>query len=51
ALAAALPAAAVQAPDRAPAARSRYLQTFHPDVVTRALLDIYRSVVVPARSS
>lgn len=44
ALAAALPAAAVQAPHRAPAARSRYLQTFHPHVVTRALLDIYRSV-------
>jgi glycosyltransferase involved in cell wall biosynthesis len=44
ALASALPAAATQAPARADAARARYEATFHPDVVTRQLLDVYESL-------
>ncbi|MPZ26819.1 MAG: glycosyltransferase [Micromonosporaceae bacterium] len=48
ALAAALPAAAAQAPERAAAARARYESTFHPDVVTRQLIDVYESVRRPA---
>jgi glycosyltransferase involved in cell wall biosynthesis len=42
ALAEALPKARAGAAERAAAARARYLTTFHPDVVTRQLLDIYR---------
>jgi glycosyltransferase involved in cell wall biosynthesis len=49
ALAEALPAARAGAAERSAAARSRYLATFHPDVVTRQLLDVYNSVV-PSRS-
>jgi glycosyltransferase involved in cell wall biosynthesis len=40
-LAAALPIARADAAAVAPAARDRYLRAFHPDVVTRQLLDIY----------
>ena len=41
ALAAALPVARAQAVEVAPKARERYLDTFHPDVVTRRLIDLY----------
>jgi glycosyltransferase involved in cell wall biosynthesis len=41
ALAGALPVAWAGARERAAPARERYLSTFHPDVVTRQLLDIY----------
>jgi glycosyltransferase involved in cell wall biosynthesis len=41
AVAGALPVARAHAPERAPAARLRYQQTFHPEVVTRQLLDLY----------
>jgi glycosyltransferase involved in cell wall biosynthesis len=44
ALAGALPVARLAAPDRAPAARLRYQQTFHPEVVTGQLLDLYASL-------
>lgn len=44
ALAAALPVARAAAAAFAPAARKRYLQAFHPDVVTRRLIDIYVSL-------
>lgn len=45
ALANALPAARSGAPDLAAAARDRYRSTFHPDVVTRQLLDVYQQAV------
>ena len=41
ALAAALPIARADAAAVAPAARDRYVRAFHPDVVTRQLIDIY----------
>ncbi|MEU8164415.1 glycosyltransferase [Micromonospora parva] len=41
ALAAALPVARAGAPGLASAARARYERTFHPDVVTKRLIDIY----------
>ncbi|MBQ1043797.1 MULTISPECIES: glycosyltransferase [unclassified Micromonospora] len=41
ALAAALPLAAAEATALAPAARSRYERTFHPDVITKRLIDVY----------
>lgn len=41
ALAVALPLAAAEAPALAPAARSRYERTFHPDVITKRLIDVY----------
>ncbi|MDG4791062.1 glycosyltransferase family 4 protein [Micromonospora sp. WMMD1102] len=41
ALAAALPAARDGATGSAPLARARYERTFHPDVVTKRLLDVY----------
>ena len=44
ALAEALPIARAEAGKRAAAARRRYERTFHPDVVTGQLLDIYRSL-------
>jgi glycosyltransferase involved in cell wall biosynthesis len=44
ALAGALPAARAGAAGRAGPARSRYLSTFHPDVVTRQLLQVYESL-------
>jgi glycosyltransferase involved in cell wall biosynthesis len=44
ALSAALPVARAEAPSRAEAARSRYLSTFHPDIVTTRLLDIYQDM-------
>ncbi|HEX2774056.1 MAG TPA: glycosyltransferase, partial [Micromonosporaceae bacterium] len=44
ALAAALPAALAGASALAPAARARYEHTFHPDVVTKQLIDIYASL-------
>jgi glycosyltransferase involved in cell wall biosynthesis len=43
-LAAALPAARDGARALAPMARSRYERTFHPDVVTKQLLDVYATV-------
>ncbi|GAB2951486.1 glycosyltransferase family 4 protein [Micromonospora polyrhachis] len=44
ALAAALPTARAGATTLAPLARARYERTFHPDVVTRQLLDVYAGV-------
>ncbi|MEW2377308.1 glycosyltransferase [Micromonospora sp. NPDC047812] len=44
AMAAALPVARAGAATLAPAARARYERTFHPDVVTKRLLDIYADV-------
>jgi glycosyltransferase involved in cell wall biosynthesis len=49
ALAAALPAARTDAARLSPVARERYLTTFHPDVVTGRLLDLYASLT-PTRS-
>lgn len=45
ALASALPTARAEAATLAAAARSRYEKTFHPDVVTRQLLDVYRRLI------
>ncbi|ABP56918.1 glycosyltransferase family 4 protein [Salinispora tropica] len=50
ALADALPAAVAEAASRASAARTRYERTFHPDVVTRRLLDIYADTARTAES-
>jgi glycosyltransferase involved in cell wall biosynthesis len=50
ALAAALPGARADAPRLAAVARERYLTTFHPDVVTGRLLDLYRSLSAPTTS-
>ncbi|MFJ8207040.1 glycosyltransferase family 4 protein [Micromonospora chalcea] len=47
ALAAALPLAAAEATALAPAARSRYERTFHPDVITKRLTDIYAGLAAP----
>ncbi|MBQ1066984.1 glycosyltransferase family 4 protein [Micromonospora sp. D75] len=47
ALAAALPLAAAEATALAPAARSRYERTFHPDVITKRLIDIYADLAAP----
>ncbi|MEU4378530.1 glycosyltransferase family 4 protein [Micromonospora echinofusca] len=44
AMAAALPVARAGAATLAPAARARYERTFHPDVVTKRLLDVYASL-------
>jgi glycosyltransferase involved in cell wall biosynthesis len=44
ALSHAFPLARAEAASRSAAARSRYLTTFHPDVVTSQLLDVYRTV-------
>ncbi|WP_422744432.1 glycosyltransferase family 4 protein [Micromonospora sp. WMMD754] len=44
ALAAALPLASADAPALAGAARSRYERTFHPDVITKRLIDVYASL-------
>jgi glycosyltransferase involved in cell wall biosynthesis len=44
ALAAALPIARADAAAVAPAARDRYLTAFHPDVLTRQLIDIYTAL-------
>ncbi|MFJ1537678.1 glycosyltransferase family 4 protein [Micromonospora chalcea] len=44
ALAAALPLAATEAGMLAGPARSRYERTFHPDVITKRLIDIYASL-------
>ncbi|MGC4897059.1 glycosyltransferase [Micromonospora sp. DT31] len=41
ALAAALPLADAEARTLAPSARSRYERTFHPDVITKRLIDVY----------
>ncbi len=49
ALAAALPVARAGAAALAPAARARYERTFHPDVVTKQLIDIYAGVARTAR--
>jgi glycosyltransferase involved in cell wall biosynthesis len=45
ALAAALPIASTQAASVAPAARERYVRAFHPDVVTRQLIDVYAGLI------
>jgi len=47
ALAAALPTARAGGAALATAARSRYERTFHPDVVTRQLLDVYAGLPTP----
>ena len=44
ALAAALPVARESAAGLGPAARNRYLASFHPDVVTRRLIDVYTTL-------
>jgi len=44
ALAEALPRARAEARARAAATRTRYETTFHPEVTTKALLDVYASV-------
>ncbi|MGW4151931.1 glycosyltransferase [Micromonospora chersina] len=49
ALAAALPVARAGAATLALAARTRYERTFHPDVVTKRLIDIYADVARTAR--
>jgi glycosyltransferase involved in cell wall biosynthesis len=46
ALAAALPIARSDAAAVAPAARERYLRSFHPDVLTRQLVEIYNTLTV-----
>lgn len=55
ALAQALPRARAEASSLCAVARHRYLTGLHPDVVTRALLDVYRSVLAargaPAKST
>ncbi|WP_089004812.1 glycosyltransferase family 4 protein [Micromonospora viridifaciens] len=48
ALAAALPVARAGAAALAPAARARYERMFHPDVVTKRLIDIYADVAATA---
>ncbi|SCL61175.1 Glycosyltransferase involved in cell wall bisynthesis [Micromonospora citrea] len=48
AMAAALPVARAGAARLAPAARARYERTFHPDVVTRHLIDVYAGVSAAA---
>ncbi|MGC1215253.1 MAG: glycosyl transferase family 1, partial [Micromonospora sp.] len=40
----ALPVARAAAARFAPAARARYERTFHPDVVTKQLIDVYAEV-------
>lgn len=47
ALAEALPRARAEAPARSGPARQRYLTTFHPDVVTAQLIDVYRGLARP----
>ncbi|MEU8090539.1 glycosyltransferase family 4 protein [Micromonospora chalcea] len=47
ALAAALPLAAAEAGMLAGPARSRYERTFHPDVITKRLIDIYAGLAAP----
>ncbi|MGN9812293.1 glycosyltransferase [Micromonospora sp. BQ11] len=51
ALAAAFPVATAGAAALAPAARLRYERTFHPDVVTKRLLDIYADVARSSRAA
>ena len=51
ALAAALPTARESAAGLGPAARNRYLGTFHPDVVTRRLIDVYKSLTADSYPS
>ncbi|HEY8473507.1 MAG TPA: glycosyltransferase [Natronosporangium sp.] len=48
ALAEALPVARRDAAVRSDAARARYLATFHPDVVTRQLIEVYQGLGQPA---
>ncbi|WP_434742142.1 glycosyltransferase [Micromonospora sp. SH-82] len=48
ALAAALPVAAAGAAALSASARSRYERTFHPDVVTKRLIDVYASLAPTA---
>ncbi|QSB14972.1 glycosyltransferase [Natronosporangium hydrolyticum] len=50
ALAAALPTARTEAAVRAEAARARYESTFHPDVVTGQLLEVYENLRASRRS-
>jgi len=45
AVAAALPIARAEAAAVAPAARDRYVRAFHPDVVTRRLIEIYTGLI------
>lgn len=48
AMAAALPVARAGAPALSGAARARYERTFHPDVTTKRLIEIYASLARPA---
>jgi glycosyltransferase involved in cell wall biosynthesis len=50
-LATALPIARADATAVAPAARDRYLRAFHPDVVTRRLIDIYTGLTANSHSA
>jgi glycosyltransferase involved in cell wall biosynthesis len=49
ALSAALPIARADAAAVAPAARDRYVRAFHPDVLTRRLVEIYSSLTAESR--
>jgi glycosyltransferase involved in cell wall biosynthesis len=49
ALAVALPRARAEAAAAASAARDRYVRAFHPDLLTRRLLDIYRDLIGNSR--
>jgi glycosyltransferase involved in cell wall biosynthesis len=51
ALAQALPVARAEAASVAPAARDRYLNAFHPDVLTRQLLDVYNQLSVNSHAA
>jgi glycosyltransferase involved in cell wall biosynthesis len=51
ALAAALPVARSEAAAVAPAARDRYLRAFHPDVLTRRLIEIYTDLTADCRQA
>ncbi|WP_203782883.1 glycosyltransferase family 4 protein [Paractinoplanes rishiriensis] len=51
ALAAALPVARTEAGRRGKAARDRYLQHFHPDVLTARLIDIYSEITANSNHS
>ena len=51
ALAAALPAARDGASALAPVARARYERMFHPDVVTRRLIEVYEETATAALPS
>jgi glycosyltransferase involved in cell wall biosynthesis len=51
ALAAVLPVARSEAATLAPVARNRYLQAFHPDVLTGRLIEIYTGLSADCRQA